>query len=261
MQIGGPIVISMKTIIFILAISALAAPIFTAACSNPITGCLACVTAGDVCNRAAAGYYLAGSPIVPTLCTGGMGKGDDAVPADAGAAATATTATAACTVACTGGCNSCTATAGNCLNCKAGYWYSATNVCSWCTGNKGAAADTTVKTSAETETAACDVTCTATNCLACGADADKAKCLACDKGRTPSTAGVCDICGKDTYWTATNMCTACPAGKTRAAPTTAATAVEADTVCTATTTTTTTGSSATLIQALCGASVAAYALF
>lgn len=255
MQISGLIIVSMKTIIFILAISALTTPIFSATCTNPITGCSTCETGGTTCNKAAAGYFLMGDNKTPTLCSGGKGKGEDAAPAaGADAAATATTRDAACTVTCTGGCEACT-TAASCLNCKAGYWYSAANTCSWCTGNKGAAVDTDVIANAESESTACGVTCTATNCLACGAEADKAKCLACDKGRTPNSSGVCDICGKDTYWTATNMCTACPGGKTRPAPTNAASAVEPDTVCTAA------ASSATLIQALCGASVAAYALF
>lgn len=324
MQIGGPIIISMKTIIFILAISAIAAPIYTLTCTATIVGCSGCTTGGTICNQASAGYFLGGTApnLVPTICAYGMGKAADSAPAN-DAAGTATTSAAACTTTSTGNCNVNSGTAANCVNCKAGHYLSAANtctlcpagkgklidtaiptvstttgatecavtstggcnhnngaaggagclsckagyylsaagVCSWCPAGKGKAIDTTVATvSTTTGATECAVTCTATNCQACGAEADKATCLACAAGRSLSTATppVCDICKADTYYTATNTCTPCPTGKTRAAPTTAATAVEMESVCTAAAAS---GSSATLIQALCGASVAAYALF
>jgi hypothetical protein len=223
-----------------------------------------------------------------TGCTAGMGKA-----ADAAVVTAPVTATAACTVTCTGGCQTCGATAGVCVSCKAGYFKSAADTCAWCPSGKGKDADPVTANSAVSTTSGateCGVTCTAaSNCLACGATADAAKCLACAAGRYLETATgttkdtcvacttgcktctatgltACPSCADNFYYSAANTCMACPTGKTRTAPTAAPTAVEADTVCTAATTTTTTttttaGSSATLIQALCGASVAAYALF
>lgn len=331
----------MKTIIFILALSAIAAPIYTAACDPVKPNTVSCTTGGLVSNACAAGYFLATGNTC-TLCPNGKGKVADAAGDTAGtanangdtvcninssagcnvnngvaggagclncaagyylsAAGTCTICPAtkgklvdttiptaeatgtACAVASMGGCNVNNGATGGmgCLNCKAGWFKSAADTCSWCTGGKGKAADpATAITAVATETAACTVTCAATsNCVACSDTA--ATCLACANGRylkadstcaacamgtwrtaptTPVVAGeadtVCTICAKDTFYTATG-CTNCPAGKTRAAPTTAPTAVETDSVCM---TAGGSGSSATLIQALCGASVAAYALF
>lgn len=341
MQIGGPIIISMKTIIFILAISALAAPIFTAACSPAITGCDTCATGGTVCNKASVGYYLMGTPLAPVLCGNGKGKDADAVPGGgADAAGAATTEATACTVTCTGaGANACGATATATLSCKAGYYLSAAGTCSWCPSGKGKPADTTVPTvsttsgatecsvtcpmgafTCSTTTAAinckagyflsaagtcsvcplgkgkaadttvpavsttsgateCGVTCTAANncqacsdvagtCVACAAGryletaagATQNTCVACTAGCKTCTASgltACPTCDNNFYYSAANTCMACPAGRTRTAPATAPTAPETDSVCTAGGS----GSSATLIRALCGASVAAYALF
>lgn len=326
MEIGGPIIISMKTIIFILAISAIAAPVFSATCTGAALAsgtCVSCETATTTnCNACNAGYYL-NTAKACVLCGGGKGKaagtaGDAAAAGSADnsvcdvtctgncetcttaavclnckagyylstagaagacslcptlkgkladttvpAAASTTSGATECAVASMGGCNHNNGVAGGmgCLSCKAGYYLSAAGVCSWCTGGKGKAIDAAVVAAPDTTGATCTVTCSTANCQACGAEADKAVCLACNSGRSLTTASpaTCEACAKDTYFSATNTCTACPAAKpSRAAPTTPVTAVETDSVCMAAAGS---GSSATLIQALCGASVAAYALF
>lgn len=272
MQIGGRIVISMKTIIFILAISALAAPIFSAACATDGTapaGCLACSSAGGTtCTHCDAGRLLT-SGACP-LCAVNTGKAADD---------TAGTAATSCGVTCSGGCQVCGATGTVCHNCKAGYFKSAANVCTWCTGGKGKDADlvTAVSTpSTDAGVTQCGTTCTAaSNCGTCSAAA-AGTCLACAAGRylkadntcdtcttgcktcTATGLAACPTCSDNFYYSAANTCMGCPSGKTRTAPTTAPTTAEADTVCTSSSGS---GSSATLIQALCGASVAAYALF
>lgn len=282
MQIGGPIIISMKTIIFILAISAVAAPIFAATCTGAGaatgSGCLSCrSSATTACNACLEGYYLK-SDNTCSLCPSGKGKaagtaGDTDVTGDANG-------DTVCNISCLGGCQVCGATGTVCHNCKAGYFKSAANVCSWCTGGKGKDADAVTAISAVSTDAGatqCATPCTAaSNCGTCSAAA-AGTCLACAAGRylkadntcdtcttgcktcTATGLAACPTCSDNFYYSAANTCMACPQGKTRTAPANAPSSPEMDTVCTAASTPA--ASSATLIQALCGASVAAYALF
>lgn len=281
MQIGGRIVISMKTIIFILAISAVAAPIFATTCTGDAalaaSNCVSCrSSATTACNSCAQGYYLKADNTC-SLCPSGKGKAaGTAIDTDATGTANGDTV---CDITCSGGCQVCGATGTVCHNCKAGYFKSAANVCTWCTGGKGKDADlvTAVSTpSTDAGVTQCGTTCTAaSNCGTCSAAA-AGTCLACAAGRylkadntcdtctagcktcTATGLAACPTCSDNFYYSAANTCMACPSGKTRTAPTTAPTTAEADTVCTSSSGS---GSSATLIQALCGASVAAYALF
>lgn len=216
---------------------------------------------------------------------GALAKAGDAKATRIAASQAKTTCTA-----CHASCSACfaPASATSCTNCKDGMWANAftTKVggtCTACTNGKGRTAVTATTsndlTDKEVEATVCSVTCAtgAANCkgtnaadaLYCAANywLSTSTCTACETGKAKAastaapaqaeTKDSCAICAKDTYYTATG-CTACPTGKTRAAPTTAPTAVEKEDVCT---TAAAAGSSATLIQALCGASVAAYALF
>jgi len=138
-------------------------------------------------------------------------------------------------VNCNAACAECKGTAATaCTKCAAGYYlstYATTNnaamtgTCSWCTGGMGKDADTTAfsgtTTASATAADGCKTKCTGTDCGTCSA-AKPAECLAC------ATDFTFDATAKTCKKTATT-----PAA----------------------------GSSATLIQALCGASVAAYALF
>jgi len=117
-----------------------------------------------------------------------------------------------------------------CTKCAAGYFLSAyvatnaamTGTCSWCTGGMGKDADTTAFTATTAQTTS--------------ADGCKTKCTGTDCGAcSAAKPAECLACATDFTFDAT----AKTCKKTAAAA----------------------ASSATLIQALCGASVAAYALF
>lgn len=248
----------MKTVIFILAITAIAAPVFTSAgdaiaCVSAPAGCNVCLEAAATqCYDCKAGYALqAGftdTTGVCTRCANGMGiaAGVGAVGSLKAARPTAGTCTA-----CHATCVNCfaPASATGCANCAAGLYATVFTAgtgatCTACASGKGraAVAAATADLSAIEAATVCDATCAAgiANC----------------KGTAATDANWCLA----NYWWATNSCTACTDSKTKAAGTAMPTAAETAASCTAASTTTT-GSSATLIQAVCGAAVAAYALF
>lgn len=296
----------MKTVIFILALTAIAAPVFTAAgdpiaCAVGATGnCNLCLAdaagaATAACFDCKAGYALgtiAATTGVCTRCTAGLGIAagtgtagpiaNSARPAAGTCTACDTTcaecllpsAVASCTkcavgkwaaafasgtgtcsstcaagktrdvatadltavetdavcVACNGACAECMGTAATkCTKCAAGYFLSAKaaagdlfGTCAWCTGGMGKDADTTAVTAAAVAT---------TSAAACTTKCTASDCGACSMTK-PAECLACN-----TNFTLDTTAKTCKAASTAAA------------------------SSATLIQALCGASVAAYALF
>lgn len=248
----------MKTVIFILALTAVAAPVFTAAndaitCAAGATNCNMCLSDGTAATAACfdckAGYVLAFTSASTGTCTRcATGLGVAAGTAATGAAASTRPQAGTCT-ACHASCAECwaPASATGCARCAAGTYasvYAATTgaTCTACASTKGRAVGTADLTAVEDATATCSVACAAgiANCKGTGAT-DANWCLA-------------------NYWWASNSCTACTDSKTKAAGTAMPTAAETAAACTAPAAAAA-GSSATLIQALCGASVAAYALF
>lgn len=258
----------MKTVIFILAL--IAAPVFTAAgdaitCASPApTGCNMCLADGATppvataaCFDCKPGYYLGFTSGTTGTCTRcGTGKGivggnKDGAQATTGALAATRVAAAqtadSCT-ACHASCAECwaPASATGCARCAAGTYasvYAAATgaTCTACASTKGRAVGTADLTAVETADTTCSVACAAgiANC----------------KGTAATDANWCLA----NYWWAAGSCTACTDSKTKAAGTAMPTAAETAAACTAPSSSA--GSSATLIQALCGASVAAYALF
>jgi hypothetical protein len=249
----------MKTVIFILALTAIAAPVFTAAgdaiaCVSAPAGCNVCLEAAAAqCYDCKAGYALqAGFTDTTgtcTRCANGMGiaAGVGMVGSLKAARPTAGTCTA-----CHATCVNCfaPASATGCANCAAGLYASAFTAgtgatCTTCASGKGRAA----VAAATADLTAVEAT---TVCVDCAAG------IANCKGTAATDANWCVA----DYWWAANACTKCETGKTKAAGTAMPTAAEDATKCTAAAaTTTTTAKSATLVQALCGAAVAAYALF
>lgn len=193
------------------------------------------------CVTCAVGYYL--SDKTKGTCTPcNNGKGRAAQTTVAAASETVSACDVTCAVAGAGNCKGTGAT--DTLYCWSGHWATlndaktAITACTACVG-KGRALVTSMP--AATETAdKCDVTC------------DKS-CNNC-KG---TAATDCNWCAANYWWTG-SACTLCADSKTKAAQTAMPAAAETADKCAAAGGS---GSSATLIQALCGASVAAYALF
>jgi hypothetical protein len=254
----------MKTVIFILALTAIAAPVFTAAgdaiaCTANPTNCNFCQkdaagAATAFCYDCKAGYYLSTAGVGTSACTRcgtGLGKAAGTATAASLEATRPNTVEAATTcTACHASCAECwaPASATGCARCAGGMYatvYAAGTgaTCTACASTKGRAAGAADLTAVEADTV-CSVTC-ATGIANC-------------KGAAATDANWCLA----NYWWAAGSCTACTDSKTKAAGTAMPTAAETAAACTApAATTTTTAKSATLIQALCGASVAAYALF
>ena len=243
----------MKTVIFLLVVTILAAPIQsapTAVCdpNSSSIGCASCVdtSSNSACDKCKAGYKFSfGHPKTCSLCSIGGSVNENVIEN-----------AEPCPIVCNEICQTCADAAGTCTTCKAGYFMSAAGVCTWCTGGKGKNADQ--KTSAATVAtlaAACVATCTpASNCGTCAASAlgvcltcgpgryldtavgaTKDTCVSCTTGcKTCTTTGLtnCPTCSDNFYYSATNTCTACETGKIRTAPTPAPTMAEQASVCT-----------------------------
>jgi hypothetical protein len=293
----------MKTVIFILALTAIAAPVFTGAgdaitCTVTTNNCNMCIAdaagataacfdckagyalgtigaATGVCTRCAAGMGIAAGvatngalantrpsagtctacdtscaecllPSAVASCTKcAIGKWASAFASGTATCGTACAAgktrdvaaadltaveTEAVCVVCNGACAECMGTAATkCTKCAAGYFLSAKvaagdlfGSCAWCTGGMGKDADTTAVTATTAAT---------TSAAACTTKCTGTDCGACSTAKPAE----CLACASTFTFDATaKTCKAASSG---------------------------TGSSATLIQALCGATVAAYALF
>ena len=126
------------------------------------SGCNVCTDTTSHCLNCAAGYFWGGSAKC-TLCSNAKGKGVDTDDMTGGTALTVN----ACTTSCSGGCEACTATQTECLNCRAGYfWAGAGATCTLCSDGKGKAKDEEDKTGKNFES--CGLDCTASfGCNAC----------------------------------------------------------------------------------------------
>src|SRR3990167_6342217 len=159
---------------------------------NCAAGCLVCGPDASTCLNCKEGYKWTGSGC--ELCGDGTGKGQDTVNKRTVPPAGPDT----CTTSCTSGCNTCTTSASECLNCKAGYFWEGSKICKLCSGKKGKAKDTTDKTgtSAETNDVACNIGCTSLfGCDACEGDGET--CLNCRAGwawRGASEPKKCSLC-------------------------------------------------------------------
>lgn len=220
------------------------------ACHATCAECTA-PTVATACTKCAAGAWAAAyaAGTAPALSTGTCSGTCTTAGKTRDVSATALTAVeteaGVCTANCNAACAECKGTAATgCTKCAAGHYATAFTTplatCTACASGKGRAAPAAAPTAIEAATV-CDVTCAAgiANC----------------KGATATDALWCLA----DYWYASNACTKCDSGKTKAAGTAMPTAAETAASCTGSGAAA--GSSATLIQALCGASVAAYALF
>ena len=149
----------------------------TGADASSLTDCLNC----------AAGYFWAGSAKC-TLCSGKKGKGPDDTDKTGDSALTND---GACITGCTSGCNACTGTASECLNCRAGYFWAGSATCTLCSLQKGKAVDDTDKTGLVAES--CGTDCTKdSGCDAC--EGNGTNCLNCRAGYFWNGGKSCKLC-------------------------------------------------------------------
>ena len=246
----------MKANIFILALTAVVAPIYSqpAPCTQ---------TTGTNCNACQApGLLLTG-----TTCGFCPNMGWKA--ADVGTTAGTCTATPMVPTGCiTGG------SATSCSACAAGYAWQTNSTCMMCGAGTGKAADTTVQSgTAGTCTAngggsaltGCSVYGASGVCVMCANGYYMASgattCTACMAGCAACTTGTaCSYCAANYVWTATGVCTMCPNNGTAPAQTMAPTALQTTAAnCTAATTSST--SKASFIVSAVSVFAAFYALF
>lgn len=280
----------MKAVIFILALSAIAAPIYTAACTLATPA-----TTNDCTWCSQPGTYLVGaSGAVNAKCmlcaAGGYKMGNTAADAPAAADAACTTTPAmAASLNCLAG-----ATVDSCVVCKAGYRLSTIHdaaaspatkgACTMCGSGKGKAATATpnmmeADTTCVTPTPAAGATAVA-NCMVYG-DTTGASCVMCNTGYymesatsckmcnaacascTGAEATKCAYCAKGAVYTADMTCTMCDTGKTTAAAQTSTPPKmqTKDADCMASTTGSGSSSKARIIVGAISAFAALYALF
>lgn len=269
----------MKTFIFILAVTALLAPVLT----QCPAGCVC--ASGSTCDSCLAGYrYTAVNGATAascTICAEGTGH-----------AASSTPAMTCSVTACHPYCATCSAAAGtetthNCAICRDGMYLSnaMTGTCSWCAPGLGRARLTSLTAAPANEMAAiCTINCKPdAGCCRCKNNMDGG-CINCAGGYFWMGNGMCSACtdgmGKDLdtptgYWNAAgktkaeSCTTACTAASscgtcTKTNPGTCLNCASGRTLsngmCTSSSSNTMTTKSAALIQAICGAALALYAM-
>ncbi|CDW86772.1 UNKNOWN [Stylonychia lemnae] len=131
------------------------------ACSttcDKTAGCESCHSDSTTCLNCRAGFaWLGATGQKCKLCGDGKGTAVDTTDK-----LETETTDEICGTTCGLGCNVCTGTATECVNCRAGYFWAGSNTCTLCSSQKGKATDTTDRNgdSADTMATACSTGCT-----------------------------------------------------------------------------------------------------